>query len=124
MLSPVLIPSQADKHKYHLDHYRRICRWHKANASVYNLSRILDRENYLDTLALIFGVLAIFFWPVPYAGLAVSIIGLAIGFVVRRQRKSSIATAGIILSCVGLLLTLVNLKVGILGVLLRKYFNN
>ena len=78
----------------------------------------------MDTVALVFGVLAIFFWPVTYAGLAVSIIGLAIGFAVRRQRKSSIATAGIILSGVGLLLTLVNLKVGILGVLLRKYFNN
>jgi hypothetical protein len=84
----------------------------------------MGQENYVDTVALVFGVLAIFFWPVLYAGLAVSIIGLAIGFVVRRQRKSSIATAGIILSCVGLLLTLVNLKVGILGVLLRKYFNN
>jgi hypothetical protein len=78
----------------------------------------------LDTVALVFGVLAIFFWPVPYAGLAVSIIGLAIGFAAIRQRKSSIATAGIVLSGVGLLLTLINLKVGILGFLLRKYFNN
>ena len=78
----------------------------------------------MDTVALVFGVLAIFFWPIPYAGLLVSIIGLAIGFTVRRQHKSSIATAGIILSGVGLLLTLINFKVGILDVILIKYFNN
>jgi hypothetical protein len=78
----------------------------------------------LDTVALVFGVLAIFFWPVPYAGFLVSIIGIAIGFAVRRQRKSSVATAGIILSGVGLLVTLINLKVGILNVILRQYFNN
>ena len=78
----------------------------------------------MDTVALVFGVLAIFFWPVPYAGFLVSIIGIAIGFAVRRQRKSSVATAGIILSGVGLLVTLINLKVGILNVILRQYFNN
>ena len=78
----------------------------------------------MDTASLVFGVLAIFFWPVPYAGFLVSIIGLAIGLAVRRQRKSSITTAGIILSGVGLLVTLINLKVGILDVILRKYFNN
>ena len=78
----------------------------------------------METVALVFGVLAIFFWPIPYAGLLVSIIGLAIGFTVRRQRKSNIATAGIILSVIGLLVTLINLKVGILDVILRKYFNN
>ena len=78
----------------------------------------------METVALVFGVLAIFFWPVPYAGFLVSIIGIAVGFAVRRQRKSNIATAGIILSVIGLLVTLINLKVGILGVILRKYFNN
>jgi hypothetical protein len=78
----------------------------------------------LETVALVFGVLAIFFWPVPYAGFLVSIIGIAVGFAVRRQRKSNIATAGIILSVIGLLVTLINLKVGILDVILRKYFNN
>ncbi|MFZ2036672.1 MAG: hypothetical protein WAU62_07125 [Dehalococcoidales bacterium] len=78
----------------------------------------------MDTTSLVFGVLAIFFWPVPYAGFLVSILGIAIGLVVRLQHKSSIATAGIILSGVGLLVTLINLKVGILDVILRKYFNN
>jgi len=78
----------------------------------------------LDTVSLIFGILAIFFWPVPYAGFLVSIIGIAAGFAVRRQRKSNIATAGIILSVIGLLVTLINLKIGILDVILRKYFNN
>ena len=78
----------------------------------------------MDTASLVFGVLAIFFWPVPYAGFLVSIIGIAIGFAVRRHRKSGMATTGIILSGVGLLVTLINLKVGILDVILRKYFNN
>jgi hypothetical protein len=120
----VLTLGQADTGIDLVYHYQRICRWHKAYAPVYNLSRILDRENYLDTVSLVFGVLAIFLWPIPYAGFPVSIIGLVIGFTVRRHRKSGIATTGIVLSGIGLLITLINLKIGILDIILRKYFNN
>jgi hypothetical protein len=76
----------------------------------------------LDAVSLVIGVLSIFLWPIPYAGFLSSIIGLIIGIVVRRHRKSGMATAGIILSGLGLLITLVNLKVGILDIILKKYF--
>ena len=89
---------------------------------MYNLARNQRWEKYLDTVSLVIGILSIFLWPIPYAGLLASITGLAIGIAVKQHHKSGMATAGIILSGVGLLITLVNLKVGILDILLRKYF--
>jgi len=76
----------------------------------------------LDVVSLVFGVLSIFLWPIAYVGFPVNIIGLIAGIIVIRRRKSGMAMTGIILSGIGLLLTLVNLKFGILSLILTKYF--
>ena len=76
----------------------------------------------MDALPLVIGVLSIFLWPIPYAGFLSSIIGLIIGILAGRRHKSAIATTGIILSGLGFLVTLVNLKVSLIDTLLRKYF--
>ena len=76
----------------------------------------------MDALVLVIGILSLFLWPIPYVGFLASIVGLAIGIIVSRRQKSAMVTVGIILSGVGLLVTLVNLKVGILDIILKKYF--
>jgi hypothetical protein len=76
----------------------------------------------LDILSLVIGILSIFLWPRPYAGLVISIIGLVIGIMAKRRQNSGLATAGIILSSLGLLITLVNMKIGIMDIILKTYF--
>lgn len=76
----------------------------------------------MDILSLVIGILSIFLWPIPYAGLVISIIGLVIGIMVKRRQNSGLATAGIILSSLGLLITLVNMKIGIMDIILKTYF--
>lgn len=99
-----------------------IWNWNDVSASVYNLRTTRYKETYLDAASLVIGVLSIFLWPIPYAGLSVSIIGLGAGILVRRHRKSGMAMTDIVLSAVGFLLTLVNLKMGLLDLILRTYF--
>jgi hypothetical protein len=41
---------------------------------------------------------------------------------VKRRQNSGLATAGIILSSLGLLITLVNMKIGIMDIILKTYF--
>ena len=76
----------------------------------------------MDTVSLVIGVLSLFLWPIPYAGFGTSIIGLVTGIIAIRRHKNSMATIGIILSGLGLLITLVNLKVNLIDILLKKYF--
>jgi hypothetical protein len=63
-----------------------------------------------------------FVWPIAYVGFPVNLLGLITGIIAIRKHKSSMAVAGIILSIIGLVLTLVNLKVGILGIIIKTYF--
>jgi len=51
-----------------------------------------------------------------------SIIGLAAGIIAIRRHNSNLALFGIILSGFGLLITAVNLKVNLIDILLKKYF--
>ena len=76
----------------------------------------------MDILSLVIGILSIFLWPIPYAGLVISIIGLVIGIMVKRRQNSGLAAAGIVLSGLGLLITLVNIKIGIMDIILKTYF--
>ena len=76
----------------------------------------------MDIVSLAFGVLSMFVWPIAYVGFPVNLLGLITGIIAIRKHKSSMAVAGIILSIIGLVLTLVNLKVGILGIIIKTYF--
>lgn len=76
----------------------------------------------MDVVSLALGVLSIFVWPIAYIGFPINIIGLITGILAMRRHKSGLAIAGIILSIIGLVLTAVNLKVGILGIIIKTYF--
>lgn len=79
-------------------------------------------EVFLDAASLVFGILSIFMWPIQYGGFLVSATGLALGVVMLRRRKSGMAMAGIVLASIGLALTIINLKIGLLDLILKTYF--
>jgi ABC-type dipeptide/oligopeptide/nickel transport system permease component len=81
-------------------------------------------EKALDAVSLVMGVLSLFFWPIPFAGFVSSIIGLVMGIIANRRRKSRLAAIGMILSGIGLLITLVNLRFNLIDILLKKYFQH
>jgi len=76
----------------------------------------------LDIISLVLGILSIFVWPIPYVGYPVSVIGIILGILVIRRGKSKIALAGVILSSIGLALTLTNSVIGLLDIILKTYF--
>ena len=76
----------------------------------------------MDVVSLALGVLSIFVWPIAYIGFPMNIIGLITGILAMRRHKSGLAMAGIILSVIGLVLTAVNLRIGILGIIIKTYF--
>ena len=76
----------------------------------------------MDAVSLVISVLSLFLWPIPHAGFVTSIIGLVTGIIAIRRHKSNLALFGIILSGFGLLITAVNLKVNLIDILLKKYF--
>jgi len=71
---------------------------------------------------MVLGLLSLFIWPLPFGGLAISIVGLALGIIVSRRGKAGMAVAGIVLASIGLLLALAELKFGVLDIILRAYF--
>ena len=71
---------------------------------------------------MVLGLLSLFIWPLPFGGLAISIVGLALGIIVRRRHTAGMAVAGIVLASIGLLLALAELKFGLLDIILRAYF--
>ena len=71
---------------------------------------------------MILGILSIFVWPISWLGLLVSISGISLGGITISRHKSGMAIAGIILTCIGLSLTIVNLKIGLLDLILKTYF--
>ena len=90
---------------------------------MYNSGRkIIAQETLLDVSSMVLGILSIFVWPIQYGGFLVSAVGLALGVVVFRRRKSGMAVAGIVLAGIGLALTVVNLKIGLLDLFLKTYF--
>ncbi len=71
---------------------------------------------------LIFGVLSIFVWPIHYIGFLISILGLSAGIFLLRRRKNGMLIAGIIFAGIGLVLTAIDLKIGLLDIILKTYF--
>ncbi len=76
----------------------------------------------MGLLSTILGILSIFVWPIPWLGLLVSVFGLSIAGITLKRRKSGTAVAGIVLAVIGLSLTIVNLKIGLLDLILKTYF--
>lgn len=58
--------------------------------------------------SLVLGIVGLLAWLLPIIGLPVTIIGLVLGIGARRSPNSKMATAGIIMSLIGLVLTIAN----------------
>lgn len=58
--------------------------------------------------SLVLGICSAILWLCPLVGLATSIVGLVLGLQARKERRSGMATAGIVLSSIGLGLTAIN----------------
>jgi len=64
--------------------------------------------------ALILGIIGIFAWLLPFIGFPVTIAGLVLGIQGLKSQKSGMAIAGLVLSCIFLLATIINAVAGVL----------
>ncbi|MEM6333780.1 MAG: DUF4190 domain-containing protein [Planctomycetota bacterium] len=62
--------------------------------------------------SLVLGCVAMIAWCIPLVGLPVAVVGLVLGILDRQSSKRGMAIAGIVLSAIGLALSLVNGVVG------------
>lgn len=65
--------------------------------------------------ALVLGIVGLIAWLLPLVGYPVTIVGLVLGIKSVKSEKRGMAIAGIVMSSIGLVLTLIN---SILGVIL------
>ena len=76
----------------------------------------------MGAASMIFGVLGMFVWPLPYLGFSTNVIGLALGILGLRRHRRRMAIAGTVMCSVGLALTIVDFTFGLLDLVLRTYF--
>ncbi|MEO0587883.1 MAG: DUF4190 domain-containing protein [Planctomycetota bacterium] len=62
--------------------------------------------------SLVLGCVAMIAWCIPLVGLPVSVVGLILGILDRQSPKRGLAIAGVVLSSIGLALSLINAVVG------------
>ncbi len=63
-------------------------------------------------ISLILGICGVVFWLCPFAGLPINVTGLVLGVMAHKVRRQSMATAGIVLAIIGLVLTIINAAFG------------
>ncbi len=64
------------------------------------------------TASLVLGLCGLVMWLCPIVGIVVSTIGIVMGIKANSIQRRGMATAGIVLSAIGLLLSLINAAVG------------
>jgi hypothetical protein len=64
------------------------------------------------TASLVLGIVGLIAWLIPLIGFPVTITGLVMGFQGQHSSKKAVATAGIVLSIIALVLTVINSAVG------------
>lgn len=62
--------------------------------------------------SLVLGILGMIAWFIPIIGLPIVVVGLTLGILSRKSSRKGLALAGIILSSIGLALTLINGGIG------------
>lgn len=73
------------------------------------------RHNGKATASLVLGIIGLFAWFIPLFGAPITIVGLILGVMGQKSEKKGMATAGIVLSILGLIGTIIN---GIAGVII------
>lgn len=69
----------------------------------------------------VLGIISIFAWLLPLIGYPVSIVGLVLSVKARKTTPNGLATAGMVLSIIGLCLTAINSFLGVLLSLVARY---
>lgn len=64
----------------------------------------------------VLGLVGLIAWIIPLFGYPVTIVGLSLGCVARKNEKNGFSLAGIILSIITLILTLANSIIGVIMV--------
>ena len=77
----------------------------------------------MSIATMLLGILGIFTWPLPFLGFPINLAGLFLGIVSLSRSRGGMAIAGIIMCTLGLVLTAVNLSIGLLDLILRTYFS-
>jgi hypothetical protein len=71
-----------------------------------------SKLNGKATASLVLGVIGMFAWLIPLFGLPVNIVGLVFGVKGRGSEKPKFATAGIVLTIIGLVACVINASIG------------
>ena len=66
----------------------------------------------MATTSLVLGIIGLFAWLLPIAGLPITIVGLICGIKGRSSDSPKMATAGIVMSIIGLVFTIINMSIG------------
>ena len=72
----------------------------------------MNNSNSKATASLVLGILSLIAWLLPIAGYPISIIGIVFGAKNLKSEQSGMATAGLILSIIGLCLCVINSALG------------
>jgi len=62
--------------------------------------------------SLVLGIVSLIAWFIPLLGLPISIVGLVLGIKSVKSEKRGMAIAGIVMSSIGLVLTIINGALG------------
>ena len=62
--------------------------------------------------SMILGIIGLIAWLIPLIGLPITVIGLILGVKSLKSNNSGIATAGVVTSIIGLVLTIINASIG------------
>lgn len=71
-----------------------------------------NRGNGKGIASFILGIVGMVAWLLPIIGAPVTIVGLIMGIISRKQKKSGLATAGIVLCIIGLVAVIINASIG------------
>jgi len=76
----------------------------------------------MDVASLVLGILGVVAWLLPLFGYPINIVGLILGILSKKKKMSGMATAGIILTIIGLVLTIINSVAGAIMYVTRLLF--
>ena len=79
---------------------------------VYYVQPTSSNSKGLSISSLVLGICGLIMWLLPILGLPVTIVGLILGIIAIRKGERGMAIAGVVLSSIGLLATLVNGAIG------------
>lgn len=68
----------------------------------------------MATAALVLGIIGLIAWLLPIIGYPVTIVGLILGIKSVKSEKRGMAIAGIVMSSIGLVLSIVNSVLGVI----------